>query len=150
MPNSFVLDSNIIFSSLLNLSSPIGKFIITSNSEKIKFYAPEFLTIEIENQLPKLIKISGMTEIEIRKLLQLVYEKIEFISDQIIPFQFYAKALRFVKDVDIDDIVFVALNDYLDSSLLWTGDKALYMALKSKGYKKVIIFENLKKMYNLA
>jgi len=113
---------------MLNLSSPIGKFIMTSNPEKVKFYAPEFVTIEIEKNLPKIMHISGMTEIEIRRLLQLIYDKIEFVSDQIIPFQYYANAIPLVKDVDIDDIVFVALNDYLDSSLLWTGDEVLYEA----------------------
>lgn len=149
MRKSFVLDSNIIFSALLNSKSPLGKFIITSNIDKVKFYAPEYLSIEIERHFPKIIRISVMEEAEIRRLLLVLFDKIEFVSDQIIPFEFYAKSVPLVRGVDMDDLVFVALNEYLDSTLLWTGDKALYNALENRGYSKVVNFEKIKEMFDI-
>jgi len=149
MKKSFVLDSNIIFSTLLNKKSPIGKFVITSNIDKVKFYAPEYLSIEIEKYIPKIMEISGMDEAETRKLLQVIYDKIEFVPDQIIPFEFYAKSVQLVRDVDMDDLVFVALNEYLGTALLWTGDKELYKALEDKGYDKVVNFDSIKEMFDI-
>jgi len=49
----------------------------------------------------------------------------------------------------MDDLVFVALNEYLDSALLWTGDKELYEALERKGYKKVVDFDSIKAMFDI-
>lgn len=147
--NSFVLDSNIIFSTILNTKSPIGKFIMTASETKVKFYAPEYLSIEIERYIPKITQISGMDETEVRSLLLVIYDKIEFVPDQIIPFEYYAKSLTFVRDVDMDDLVFVALNEYLNSTLLWTGDKELYESLKSRGYTKAVNFAVIKEMLEI-
>ena len=88
MEKSFVLDSNIIFSAILNRHSPIGKFIMVSNAINVKLYAPEYLSIEIERYVPKIMQISGMDEAELRRILWIVYEKIEFVSDQVIPFEY--------------------------------------------------------------
>jgi predicted nucleic acid-binding protein len=149
MKKSFVLDSNIVFSALLNTKSPIGKFIMSSNTDTVKFYAPEYLSIEIERYFPRIMKTSGMDEAETRRLLLALYDKIEFVSDQIIPFEFYAKSLQLVRDIDMDDLVFVALNEYLDSTLLWTGDKELYKGLVDKGYNKVVNFDGVKEIFNI-
>jgi len=149
MERSFVIDSNIIFSTILNIRSPIGKFILASNSEKVKFYAPEYLSIEIEKYVPKIMELSGMNEAEVRRLLILAYDKIEFVPDQIIPFEYYAKSLPFVKEIDMDDLVFVALNEYLNTTLLWTGDKELYKGLEDRGYDKVVNFEGIKEIFNI-
>lgn len=43
----------------------------------------------------------------------------------------------------MDDIAFVALNEYLEDARLWTGDKQLLEGLRAKGYKKCISTEEL-------
>lgn len=149
MKTSFVLDSNIIFSTILNAGRPIGKFIMTANRDNVKFYAPEYLSVEIERYISKIMQVSEMDELKVRKLLLVIYEKIEFVPDEIIPFQYYAKSIPFVTGSDMDDIVFVALNEYLDSTLLWTGDKELYQTLKSRGYSKVVNFSRIKEMFGI-
>ncbi len=50
-----------------------------------------------------------------------------------------------VKDIDPDDIVFVALSLYLEA-YLWTGDKVLYKGLKAKGFNRVINTQDIKKL----
>lgn len=90
-----------------------------------------------------------MDEAETKRLLLIVYDKIEFVSDQIIPFEFYAKSVHLVRGVDMDDLVFVALNEYLNSTLLWTGDKELYNALENRGYSKVVNFDRIKAMFDI-
>jgi predicted nucleic acid-binding protein len=146
MVRILVTDSNIIFSATLNIKNPIGHFLMTSAKKQIKLYAPEYLKIEIERYIEKLGEISGMPEDEIRAILNILYAQINFIPDDAIPFEFYTKALPYVRDTDMDDLTFVALADFLDAQL-WTGDKRLYEGLVAKGYARVISFDDLKKEF---
>jgi len=75
----------------------------------------------------------------------LAYEKINFISDDQIPFEFYQKSVPFVRGIDMDDLVFVALAEYMNE-LLWTGDRKLIAGLRSRGYKSVVDFGQVKEL----
>ncbi len=145
--NIFIIDTNIIFSSILNSESEIGRFIISSSRNEVKLYAPEFLQGEIERYIPKLIKLSSTDEKIIRRIITLVYSQITFISDVQIPFEYYKNAIPYVRDVDMDDLVFVALSDFLNVPL-WTGDLKLYRELKAKGYNRVVVFQEIKEELN--
>jgi predicted nucleic acid-binding protein len=81
-----VIDSNIVFSAILNTKSKIGQLIINGS----------------------------------------------------IFFSFY----------DLDDTMFVALNNHLLANL-WTGDKQLINGLKSKGYTRLFTTEDLYQIYLL-
>jgi predicted nucleic acid-binding protein len=143
--NVFIVDSNVVFSAILNIENKMGQFIMSSDTKRIAFYAPDYLRIEIERYVPKIISLSQMEEKEVRRIMNLLYAKITFIADSLIPFEFYSKALPFIRDIDMDDLVFVALNEYLDE-VLWTGDMKLYNGLKKKGYNKVVTFSDIQKM----
>lgn len=140
----FIVDSNVVFSAILNIDNKMGQFIMSSDSNSIEFYAPDYLRVEIDRYLPKIISLSKMEEKEVRRIMNLIYARITFISDSLIPYEFYSKALKYVRDIDMDDLVFVALNEYLDT-LLWTGDMKLYNGLKKKGYSKVVTFADIQK-----
>jgi len=139
----FILDSNLIFSATLNIDNPIGSFIMSANESNIEFYSPTYLVEEMEKHLPKLIELSGLSKKEVRRIINLLYTQINFVSDEHIPMEFYIKALPSVREVDIDDLPFVALNEYLDE-LFWTGDMQLYRGLVNKGYTKVVTFDYIK------
>lgn len=78
-----------------------------------------------------------------------IYGHIQFIDDQIIPFEEYVKAMRIVRDIDPDDVTFIALNNYFNGTL-WTGDTKLYYGLKAKGYSKVVNYQDIKKIYSIT
>lgn len=44
----FILDTNVIWSTVYNAKSEIGQFVLAANPAEIKFCAPEFLKTEIE------------------------------------------------------------------------------------------------------
>ena len=138
----YVLDSNIIFSTALNPASAIGQFVMSVNEQDVEFYAPEYLKEEIEKYIPRIVQLSRQSESKVREIVQLAYTKINFIADAQIPVEYYMKAAPLVRDIDPDDLVFVALNEYLDE-LLWTGDMQLYRGLLQKGYTKVITFQEI-------
>lgn len=144
----YIVDANLIFSSILNLKSGISNFIQNKEEYGIDFYAPEILKVEISNHHSDLLRAGRLSDAEVVYARDHIYNFITFIDDDVIPFEEYIKAMRIVRDIDPDDVNFVALNNYLNK-VLWTGDLKLYRGLKEKGYDKVVIFEDLKKMYNV-
>jgi predicted nucleic acid-binding protein len=90
-------------------------------------------------------QVSKLRDNELLESQRLVYKNINFINEGQIPKKFRLKAYNLVKDIDLNDIVFVALNEYQESTL-WTGDKALTIGLKKKGYDRVISTENMIKL----
>ena len=63
-------------------------------------------------------------------------------SEALIPFEFWKTAANYVRDVDMDDIAFVALSLFLDIKF-WTGDKVLRKALIKKGFKNCLSTQEL-------
>ncbi len=58
---NIVVDTNIVFSAILNTDSKIGDLIMNSN-ELFEFETVTYLREEIDNHRGKLIEISGLTE----------------------------------------------------------------------------------------
>jgi len=131
-----VLDTNIVFSAMLNPGSSIGDVILNSQNA-LSFYACEYLRDEINDHKNKIIKITGYNDREYDELTFLIYKQIDFFTESTIPFEFWKKAAEFVRDVDMDDINFVALSLFLDIKL-WTGDKSLINGLTKKGFRNLI------------
>lgn len=139
-----VVDTNIVFSAILNTNSTIGDLIL--NSPNIfQFQSCNFLLGEIDNHWEKLKRISKLNTSDLSESRYLILKNIFFISEQQIPVQYRLNAYELVKDVDIKDIAFVALNEF-QKSFLWTGDKVLIKGLKNKGYKNVITTRELIKL----
>ncbi|MCF8372783.1 MAG: hypothetical protein K9H64_14255 [Bacteroidales bacterium] len=129
------LDTNIIFSGLVNTKSTIGDLLINSD-EYFQFYSCSYMRFEIEKHWQKLLKASRLTESELRESQYRLFRKIHFFNEELISGESWDKAKNLVEDIDIDDIDFVAINEHLNG-ILWTGDKALYNGLKTKGYNKI-------------
>ncbi len=136
-----VLYSNIVFSAMFNPKSSIGDIILNSQ-DTFSFYACEYLREEIKDHKNKIIKITGYEEREYGEVEFLVYKQIDFFSESTIPFEFWQKAADLVRDIDMDDITFVALSLFLDIKL-WTGDKPLIVGLTKKGFKNIITTQEM-------
>jgi len=76
------------------------------------------------------------------------YALIDFVPDQTIPITHFAQAFKLIGQIDSDDLSFVALSSFENEYLL-TGDKKLAKGLISKGYQKVITFQQLKEKHNI-
>ena len=97
---------------------------------------------EIQKHKSKLTKISKLSESELDESLFALYNRITFINENLIPRKTWEESEFLVKDIDVDDIVFVTLTKYLKATL-WTGDKALYMKLQKKGFENVLTTSRL-------
>lgn len=131
-----VVDTNIIFSALLNTKSNIGELMLNSD-ENFVFYSCAYMRNEIEKHWEKLLKLSRLSNLELREAQYRLFKRIAFLNEEIIPVDIWLWAEKMVIDIDVDDVDFVAITKFLDGLLL-TGDKALYEGLKSKGYNRVL------------
>ncbi len=136
-----VVDSNIVFSAMLNPESSIGDIILNSQ-DTFSFYACEYLKEEINDHKDKIIKLTGYDEREYGEVEFLVYKQVDFFSESTIPFEFWQNAADLVRDIDMDDITFIALSLFLDIKL-WTGDKLLIGGLSKKGFKNIITTQEM-------
>ena len=131
-----VVDTNIIFSALLNTNGTIGDLIF--NSEKVfEFYSCDYMRYEILKHWNKLKKISKLSDEQLQISYAQVISKIKFINEEIIPEEIWKYSEKIVETIDEDDIDFVALTRFLRATL-WTGDKVLYNGLSDVKFKKLI------------
>lgn len=141
-----IVDTNIIFSCLLNSQGTIGDIIF--NSENIlEFYSNQYMRFEIRKHWNKLLKISKLTDDELQIAYDRMLTKLTFINEELIPKNDWEKAETLLIDIDLDDADFVALTRHLKGSL-WTGDKPLYEGLKAKCFRTVYNTQDIMKLRN--
>lgn len=127
---NIVVDTNIVFSAILNANGLIGDILFNS-PDKFRFVSPEFMIEEINRYRIKLIKASKLNDDQFEKSLFRVLSQIELISEEIINPKNWSKAYELTNNIDEDDTPFVALSLEIDG-ILWTGDKKLIKGLNQK------------------
>ena len=136
-----IVDTNIVFSAVLNSSSRIGKILLNSK-EHFQFYTCDYLRIEIQRHRNKLLKLTKLTDDELTELEGLVTSNIIFIDERLLPQELLLKTETLLKSIDPNDTPFVALATHLEGKL-WTGDMQLYKGLKLKRFKDIILTADL-------
>lgn len=137
-----VVDTNIVFSAILWPKGTLATFLRLKKLTKIQLYAPEYILVELARHSEKLVTISGKEVTEISELQRHLLEETTIVPDTDIPFEYFFRAAGLLREVDLDDVAFVALNDYLNGYLV-TGDKHLINGLKRKGYSRILSFSQL-------
>ncbi|MCC6286248.1 MAG: hypothetical protein IT249_00030 [Chitinophagaceae bacterium] len=79
-----IVDTNIIFSAILNSNSRIGKILLNSK-EHFQFFTCNYLRIEIQRHRNRLLKITKLTEGQLSELEELVMQHVTFIDERLIP-----------------------------------------------------------------
>ena len=136
-----VVDTNIVFSAILNSDGKIGDLLLNSG-KYIDFYSADFLRYEIANHYEKLSEISKQPIDKIALTEHFVTRAIKFISEEQIDESTWRSAFALVKEVDLDDIAFVALSKHLRCKL-WTGDGFLIRGLNKNGFNNTISTDDL-------
>ncbi|RYX80550.1 PIN domain-containing protein, partial [bacterium] len=107
-----VVDTNIVFSALLNSNSRIASILLDLKL-KHKFYTSNQLLVEIEEHRDKLKKLTQFSDLELSDLISIVTNKIKFINIDLISDEAYQKVNYLIADIDPEDTEFVALAEYL-------------------------------------
>ena len=131
-----IVDTNIVFSGILNSTSKIGKILIHSKGY-FQFFTCNYLRTEILRHHVKLMKLTKLTDNDLKELENLVTANITFIDERLLPKDLLLKTENLLKSIDPTDMPFVALTKHL-AGRLWTGDMKLYNGLKAKRFKDII------------
>ena len=135
MKHKVVIDTNIVFSAILNPGSRIGKIIIGSRSH-FQFYTCNFLRVELIKHRKKLLQLTKLSGQELDELEFVLTKNIIFINEGLLPHSTLIDTECILTDIDINDTPFVALTKHLKAKL-WTGDKVLSSGLLSKNFIEV-------------
>jgi putative PIN family toxin of toxin-antitoxin system len=131
-----VVDTNIVFSAILNSSGLIGELLLDSN-DQFEFYAPDFLEQELAKYLPKLMKATSMNDRQVAISIRQILNKIKIISSEIIHPEAWISAYELTRAVDEKDTPFVAVAISLNA-ILWTGDKKLAAGLGNQSDLRIL------------
>ena len=131
-----VIDSNIIFSSLIS-----GKTYYIDFLSQNEVYAPDFLFEEISEYECTIIEKTPLKE-NFYNYAQDIFKYLKIIPKIAIRPETWQEAHKLCKDVDEKDTPFLALSLELKLPLI-TRDKKLYKGLLEKNIKNVILFEEI-------
>jgi predicted nucleic acid-binding protein len=140
-----VVDTNIVFSAILNPESPIGQ-IILNGSKYFTFYSADQLKTEIDSHEDKILNISGLEKDDYSRIYGLIKSRIQFVNQILINDNNYQKADDLTKDIDSDDLLFVGLALQFHCKL-WSGDKRLINGLIKKEFIQIITTDELFQNY---
>jgi predicted nucleic acid-binding protein len=135
-----VVDTNIIFSSLVRRNSFLGDALLDKEAD---FVMPKYAYIELFKYKEKIIQASQHSEDEILEILYKLLRNVDIIDENMITAGTLKEAFQLVKDVDEKDLIFVALTIELDG-LLWTMDKKLIKGVQKKGFSKICKLQDRK------
>lgn len=141
-----IVDTNIVFSCLLNSHGTIGDLIFNSDGV-FDFYGNQDMKFEVRKHWNKLKKASKLTDVEIETTYEIMLIRLTFINEELIPQKIWEASELIVTGIDPDDMPFVVLTKYLKGAL-WTGDKILCEGLKAKHSLKVYNTQDLTKLRN--
>jgi predicted nucleic acid-binding protein len=122
-----IIDSNVLFSALIKDSAARG-IILRSN---ILFLFPSYIFDEMEKHINELLAKSGMRQEDFNALLSLLLEKVLIVPQESIE-PYKKEAVRIVKDIDINDSVFIACALAHKGSAIWSEDKMLKQQCRIK------------------
>ena len=131
-----IVDTNIVFSAILNTNSRIAQILIYENP-KFQFYSCDYLQTEILRHRDKLLKLTKLSVEELLELENFITHNITFINEHLLPEKLIEETQILLQNIDPFDVPFVALANHLNAKL-WTGDKKLYNPLKEQNFKNII------------
>ncbi len=136
-----IVDTNIVYSAILSQSGKIGQMLLFGRKQ-FEFFAPNLVKTEVKRHQEKLMQTAEIDIDDFEDLRDDIFSCINFISEEQIPYDYWYAAIPVVRDIDMDDIAFVALAEFLDAQL-WTGDKKLLKGLVNRGFLRGMTTEEL-------
>ena len=139
-------DANFIISSLIRKGKSLELFEDNDILGRIKFVAPEDLSIEVKRNIPLIIGKSDLLESEIVELLDKIESQIEFVPKQVFK-KFLKKAIEVSPP---NDFPYVALSLFLKSKgknpRILSNDKELLNSLSKVNVRGISIHDLLKEL----
>jgi len=127
-----VVDTNILFSALLNSQSKFTELLPTSEHQ---FYVCELVLVELFKHKEKIVRLSRLSEDDVVRVYHILLRRLTVYKEDLIAPEHCTAAYALCSSIDATDTPHVALTLEL-GGLLWTGDTALKEGLKHQGFDK--------------
>ena len=128
-----VVDTNILFSSLLHRETRLREIILTDAAHR--FFSPRFVMVELFKHKERIAAASELPEDELLECLNELLARIAFVEEGAIPIGTWVEGRRLCAGVDPKDAPFVTLTLHLDGCL-WSDDAELKTGLRAKGFDR--------------
>ena len=131
MITAVIIDANRLFSWLIAGNSRLRQTI--SSRPDLRFFCPKYVLVELFKHKERICHASGLRQDELLLVLHNCLEQIHFFDEEAIRLGCWTEAWRLCRDVDEQDVAYVALTLEL-VGLLWSSDHVLEWGLRKKGF----------------
>lgn len=136
MKTEYIVDANILMSILIS-----GKFQYINILQFFKFYAPEFVFVELNIYKDIILEKTRLDKTQFQDFSYKVFTKMLFIPEFALQGNSIKEAQKLCKNVDVKDSSYIALAIDMNLTLL-TRDVRLYKGLKKKGFRNIMLFND--------
>jgi predicted nucleic acid-binding protein len=130
MNRTAVVDTNIFISALTSRNREILRVLSRPGME---FVSTNYIVVELFEHSPRIQQKTRLPREELLEVLSILIAHVRLVDDSMISVGNWIEARRLTREVDMDDITFVALSLELDAPL-WTKDEKLRTHLIRKGF----------------
>lgn len=134
-PTPVVVDTNILFSALLQRGSRFSEVLLQSDH---RFYVCESVIVELFRRKEKIIRSTQLPEEDLAHWYHGLLRRITLHKEDLIAKEYWNEAWGWCRDVDETDTPHVALTLALEG-LLWSGDRRLREGLEAKGFTRFFL-----------
>jgi predicted nucleic acid-binding protein len=135
--SSYVADANVIFSALIS-----GKSVYLRLASQHQLYLPDYALEEIQQYQNLITERTKQAPVELKEYILALFKLITVLPNTIISLRSHLAAFELCKDIDRQDMVYLALSIELNYPFL-TRDKILAEGLRTKGYTNVVTLDEL-------
>jgi len=135
MRRRIVIDANRIFAELIAANHRLRH--IFGSEPEWEFYCPKYVLVELFKHKERIAAATGLDEPSLLSLLHTLLQHIAFFDEDAIGIGNWTEAWRLCRDVDENDVAYVALTLELEADL-WTSDRELEVGLRKKGFTRFL------------
>jgi predicted nucleic acid-binding protein len=136
----YILDTNILMSILISGKSGYKPIMMFN-----RFVTIDYIFKEIDEYKDTIFVKSKLERNQLVEYTNQILSKITVLPRYVVNEENIKKATYLTKDIDFNDVWFIALSLEYDLTLL-TRDEKLYKGLTKKGFKKIMLFDQFLKM----
>ena len=140
MSQRVVVDANRIFSELIAANHKLRQAFAARPGTG--FFCPKYVVVELFKHKERIVAATGLDEASLLSLLHTLLQRIRFFEEDAISLGSWTEAWRLCRDVDENDVAYVALALELEADL-WTSDRELETGLRKKGFGRFFTPEGI-------
>ena len=114
--------------------------------KRVKLLTPDYAMTELQEHQELILSKTKLEKAELANYSLDILNDILVVPNFLVTNQSYLQAYNWCKDIDLDDIAYVALSIEFDTCLV-TRDMILYEGLKQKGFQNIISWKEFLREY---